>query len=110
PNSRPASQAMDPAYTRAARMVRELELSGAFHSSLMRPAAEGLAVAIEHANLQDAAVPIVANATAAPIASTEQIADELIRQLTTAVQWQRSIELMSRLGVTTYVEIGHGKV
>src|SRR5262249_35294917 len=60
-------QAMDLATARGARMVKELEVSGAFHSSLMRPAAEGLAVAIEQADLQDAAVPIVANATAAPI-------------------------------------------
>lgn len=103
-------QAMDLARARGARNVVPLNVSGAFHSSLMRPAAEGLTVAIEQAGLQDAAIPVVANTSATPIASTEQVADELIRQLYTAVQWQRSIELMVGLGVSTFVEFGPGRV
>lgn len=103
-------QAMDLARARGAAKVVPLNVSGAFHSSLMRPAAEGLAVAIERAAVRDAAVPVVANVSAAPIASSDQIATELIDQLTTAVQWERSIELMTRLGVTTFVEIGPGRV
>jgi [acyl-carrier-protein] S-malonyltransferase len=103
-------QAMDLAQARGATKVMRLAVSGAFHSSLMRPAVEGLTVAVEQAGLRDAAVPIIANTTATPIASTEQLAGELIRQLYTAVQWQRSVELMARLGVTTFVEFGPGRV
>lgn len=103
-------QAMDLARARGAAKVVPLNVSGAFHSSLMRPAAEGLAVAIERANLRDATVPVIANATATPIAATEQIAQELLTQLYTAVQWQRSVELMAGLGVTTFVEFGPGRV
>jgi [acyl-carrier-protein] S-malonyltransferase len=104
------AQAMDLARARGAAKVVPLNVSGAFHSSLMRPAAEGLAAAIEQANLRDATIPIIANATATPIAATEQIAHELIAQLSTAVQWQRSVELMADLGVSTFVEFGPGRV
>jgi [acyl-carrier-protein] S-malonyltransferase len=103
-------QAMDLARARGAAKVVPLAVSGAFHSSLMRPAAEGLATAIEHANLRDATIPIIANASATPIAATEQIAAELIAQLSSAVQWQRSVELMAHHGVTTFVEFGPGRV
>ncbi len=103
-------QAMDLARARGAAKVVPLAVSGAFHSSLMRPAAEGLAAAIEQANLRDAVVPIIANASATPIAATEQIAEELISQLSNAVQWQHSVELMASLGVTTFVEFGPGRV
>ncbi|MGH2603099.1 MAG: ACP S-malonyltransferase, partial [Dehalococcoidia bacterium] len=103
-------QAMDLAQARGAARVVPLSVSGAFHSSLMRPAAEGLTVALEQAAFQDAAVPIIANTTAKPIASTEQIREELIRQLYSAVRWQHSIELMTQLGVTTFVEFGPGRV
>ena len=102
--------AMDLAQARGAAKVVPLNVSGAFHSSLMRPAVEGLSAAIEHANLQDAAIPIVANTTARPIASTEQVREELINQLYSAVRWQHSIELMAQLGVKTFVEFGPGRV
>lgn len=102
--------AMDLARARGAAKVVPLSVSGAFHSSLMRPAAEGLQMAIEQAHVRDAQIPVVANVTAAPIATTEQISDELIRQLSTAVQWERSVQLMAKLGVTSFVEIGPGRV
>ena len=103
-------QAMDLARARGAAKVVPLAVSGAFHSSLMRPAAEGLAAAIEQANLHDATIPIIANASATPIAATEQITAELIAQLSSAVQWERSVELMAHHGVTTFVEFGPGRV
>lgn len=103
-------QAMDLAQARGAAKVVPLAVSGAFHSSLMRPAVEGLTAALERANLQDAAIPVIANTTATPIASSDQVADELIKQLCSAVRWQHSIELMAQLGVTTFVEFGPGRV
>ena len=103
-------QAMDLAQARGASRVIPLNVSGAFHSSLMRPAAEGLTAVLERTPLQDAAIPIIANVTATPIASTEQVRDELIRQLYSAVRWQHSIELMTQLGVGTFVEFGPGRV
>jgi [acyl-carrier-protein] S-malonyltransferase len=55
-------------------------------------------------------VPVIANATAEPLTSGASIKEELLRQLTTAVQWQRSMELISHLGVTAVAEIGPGRV
>ena len=103
-------QAMDLAQARGAAKVVPLSVSGAFHSSLMRPAVEGLTAALERASLQDAAIPVIGNVTATPISTTEQVRDELIRQLYSAVRWQQSIELMAKLGVTTFVEFGPGRV
>lgn len=103
-------QAMDLAQARGAAKVVPLQVSGAFHSSLMRPAAEGLAAALERTTFQDALIPLVANTTATPIARTDEIRDELLRQLYSAVRWQQSIERMAELNVTTFVEFGPGRV
>jgi [acyl-carrier-protein] S-malonyltransferase len=103
-------QAMDLAQARGAAKVVPLNVSGAFHSSLMRPAAEGLGVALEQAEFQDAAVPIIANTTAMPIATADDIRKELLDQLYSAVRWQHSIERMAELNVSTFVEFGPGRV
>lgn len=104
------AQAMDLARARGAAKVVPLNVSGAFHSSLMRPAAAGLGAAIEQANLRDAGVPVVGNTTALPVSAIADLTDELIQQLFTAVQWERSVQLMAERGVTTFVEIGPGRV
>ena len=104
------AQAMDLAQARGAAKVVPLSVSGAFHSSLMRPAAEGLAVALEQAELQPASIPIIANTSATPITSADEIRDELMHQLCNAVRWQHSIERMTQLNVTTFVEFGPGRV
>jgi [acyl-carrier-protein] S-malonyltransferase len=103
-------QAMDLAQARGAAKVVPLQVSGAFHSSLMRPAVEGLTAALERANLQDAAIPLIANVTATPISTTSDVRAELVSQLCSAVRWQQSIELMAKLGVSTFVEFGPGRV
>jgi [acyl-carrier-protein] S-malonyltransferase len=55
-------------------------------------------------------VPIIANTTAQPLTIAEQVKAELLRQLCNGVQWQRSIEYMVNNGVSTFIEIGPGKV
>ncbi len=55
-------------------------------------------------------VPIIANTTGEPITTAEMVAAELLRQLCNCVQWQRSIEYMANAGVSTFIEIGPGKV
>jgi [acyl-carrier-protein] S-malonyltransferase len=103
-------RAMDLAKARGAAKVVELPVSGAFHSSLMQPAVNGMAQMLSAIPFHEPEVPVVANATAEPLTSGASIKDELLRQLTTAVQWQRSMELISRLGVTAVAEIGPGRV
>jgi [acyl-carrier-protein] S-malonyltransferase len=104
------TQAMEMAKARGARQAIRLNVSGAFHSSLMRPAAEGMAQALAQAHFAPPRVPIVANSTARPLTAIEAIQEELMQQLHRPVLWQRSVERMIEEGVTTFVEIGPGRV
>ncbi len=102
-------RAMDLAKARGAAKVVELNVSGAFHSSLMQPAVDGMDRAIREVDFRDPAIPVIANATAEPLTAGSSIKEELLRQLTSAVQWQRTVELLAHRGVTAVAEIGHGR-
>jgi [acyl-carrier-protein] S-malonyltransferase len=91
------------------RLIR-LKVSGAFHSWLMQPVAEGLREAITKANFNEPIVPVVANVTAETVIGAEAIKEELADQVTNCVRWQQSVENMIAGGVTGFVEIGHGQV
>jgi [acyl-carrier-protein] S-malonyltransferase len=93
----------------AARVVR-LQVSGAFHTPLMQPAADGMSSVIAKMTFRPPSAPIIANTTAQPIISTEAIQTELRQQLCNCVQWQKSVEYMLAEGMTTFIEIGPGKV
>ncbi len=95
---------------RGASRAIMLQVSGAFHSPLMRPAAEGLSEYVSKLTFNIPAVPIVANTSAQPLTEPGAIKDELMKQLLSSVQWQRSIEYMIDKGVSTFIEIGAGKV
>ena len=103
-------RAMDLAGAMGARRVMPLKVSGAFHSPLMQPAAEGIAQAISQLNFRDPSVPIVVNSTAQPVTTAEAMKEELLEQLCHCVQWQKSVEFMVDAGVSTFIEIGPGQV
>jgi [acyl-carrier-protein] S-malonyltransferase len=98
------------ALSRGAVRAMALQVSGAFHSPLMKPAAEGLAALIEGLSFNNPSIPIIANTSASPLIGAKEIKQELIKQLNTSVQWQRSVEYMIKNGVSTFIEIGSGKV
>lgn len=102
--------AMKLAQERGARRVVPLAVSGAFHSPVMAPAADGLARAVAAAPMTDARVPLVANITGKPIATAADLRQELAQQIAAPVQWTRSISHLGEDGVTTFVEIGVGQV
>jgi len=104
------ARSMQLAQARGAVGVVPLEVSCAFHSALMQPAVEGVAQAISRTNFHPAQVPIVANSTAKPVTTVEEIKEELIRQLCHCVLWQPSVEYMVRAGVSTFIEVGPGVV
>ena len=104
------TQAEDLAKARGASRTIPLEVSGAFHSPLMQPAADGLAEIITTLAFRQPAIPIIANTTTQPLTTAESIKEELLRQLCNGVQWQRSIEYMVNDGVSTFIEIGPGRV
>jgi [acyl-carrier-protein] S-malonyltransferase len=93
-----------------ARLVIPLQVSGAFHTAAMQPAAEGLVEVLANISLATPLVPIVANTTAREVTTAAAVKGELLNQLCNSVQWQRSVEYMIDNGVTTFVEIGPGKV
>ncbi len=103
-------KASELAKAKGASRTIPLQVSGAFHSPLMQPAADGLSDIIATLDFQAPTVPIIANVTAQPLTTAEQIKAELLSQLCSGVQWQRSIEYMIDNGVTTFIEIGPGKV
>ena len=87
-----------------------LQVSGAFHSPLMQVAADGLYQVLNNFRLKDPKIPIVANTTGDVITSAKSIKDELMYQLSHAVQWQKSIEFIIKQGINIFVEIGSGTV
>lgn len=103
-------RAIEIAKARGARRALLLPVSAPFHCPLMQPAADKMAEALETAEIRAPFVPVVANVTAAPVASPEEIRRLLVEQVTGAVRWRESVEKMVELGVTTFVECGAGKV
>ncbi len=104
------ARSMDLAKVCGARRVVPLQVSGAFHSALMQPTVEGMALAISQVDFGQPQVPIVANSTAQPLTSSDAVRDELLRQLCQCVQWQPSVQYMLDEGISTFVEIGPGQV
>jgi len=102
-------RAMELAKERGARRVIPLAVSGAFHSPVMQPAAEGLARMIATTAIRDARLPVVSNISAAPLREAQAIRDELAQQIATSVQWTRTIEYLVQAGVTVFIEIGPGQ-
>lgn len=102
--------AMDLAKQRGAKMVKELVVSGAFHSPLMESASEGLHEALQTTHFHDAKIPVYANVTAEPVTNADDIRGLLYRQLTSPVRWEQSVTALHRDGATHFIEIGPGKV
>lgn len=103
-------RALDLARAMGARRTIPLNVSGAFHSPLMQPAAEGIANAISELDFRHPSTPIVVNSTAQPVTTADEVKEELLRQLLHCVQWQKSVEYMVDAGVDTFIEIGPGQV
>ncbi|WP_379142003.1 ACP S-malonyltransferase [Paenibacillus sp. sgz500992] len=87
-----------------------LEVSGPFHSSLMKEAAERLAAELKGVTFNAPSVPVIANVTASPVTDPEEIRGLLVRQVFSPVLWQDSVEWLIAAGVDTFVEIGSGSV
>jgi [acyl-carrier-protein] S-malonyltransferase len=103
-------RAMELATARGARMVKELPVSGAFHSPLMESARAGLQRALDGATIGDASIPVYANVTAKPVQKAAEIRELLYRQLTSPVRWEETVVNMIADGATRFIEIGPGKV
>jgi [acyl-carrier-protein] S-malonyltransferase len=103
-------QAVDLAKNRGAYRAIPLQVSGAFHTQLMQPAVDGMAEIIATLSFAEPVIPIIGNTTAQPLVTAESIKQELLSQLCHCIQWQRSVEYMASDEVSTFIEIGPGKV
>lgn len=101
--------AMELAKARGAKRIIPLAVSGAFHSSVMQPAAEGLARAITSSEVYDTTIPVIGNIHAVPLTEARAIREELAQQIAAPVQWIRTIEYLVEAGVTIFLEIGPGQ-
>lgn len=93
-----------------AKRALPLQVGGAFHSPLMEPAREELAVAIEATTFRAPICPVYQNVNASPSADVQVIKENLIAQLTAPVRWTQSVLRMTHDGARTYIECGPGKV
>lgn len=93
-----------------AKRVIELEVSGGFHSSLMREASAELKEVLAGIPIGIPCTPVVSNYTAAPEYDQAQIRDNLVHQMYSSVRWEESIRFMLSQGVAKFIEFGPGKV
>lgn len=92
------------------KKVIRLNVAGAFHSSLMAPAARRLAEFLQSVAFSAPSMPVASNVTGLPHTTPEEIKKLMVSQVTSSVQWVSCIGWMKEQGVKTYVECGPGKV
>ncbi|QUW21843.1 ACP S-malonyltransferase [Sporosarcina sp. Marseille-Q4063] len=93
-----------------ARRAIPLDVSGPFHSSLMKPAAGKLDETLGEISMKDAGIPLIANVNASIVENSEEIKGLLVEQLYSPVLWEDSVRTMLDNGVTHFIECGPGKV
>lgn len=103
-------RACELAKARGAKRAIPLPVSAPFHCALMQPAADAMAEALAKVAVKAPVVPVVANVLAAPISEPADIVRRLVEQVTGTVRWRECVSFMAGAGVTTFYEIGSGKV
>lgn len=102
-------QAADALKEAGAKRVLPLNVSGPFHSSLLKQAGEELGKELEQVDFSDLPIPYVTNVTAEYVTDITKTKELLARQVASSVRWQQSMELLIADGVDTFVEIGPGR-
>ncbi len=95
---------------RGARRVVRLRVGGAFHTSLMTPAAEAMAPVLAEAEIADPQVTVIGNVEATALSTAEEVRADLTAQIRRPVRWRDTVLRMHELGVDTWVEMGPGTV
>ncbi|MGC2697311.1 MAG: ACP S-malonyltransferase [Candidatus Angelobacter sp.] len=103
-------RAAELAKERGAKRAVMLEVSAPFHCSLMQPAQDRLEKDLQALHFVNPEVPIISNVDATPKATGEGSRQALVLQVTAAVQWEKCMQTLIGLGVTTFIEAGPGKV
>lgn len=93
-----------------AKRAIPLSVSAPFHSSLMKPISEKLREVLENSSITRAEMPVISNVTTKEMTDPDDIREKLVEQIYSPVRWEESVKTMLELGVTTFIEIGPGKV
>jgi [acyl-carrier-protein] S-malonyltransferase len=102
--------ALEAAKARGGRKMMKLPVSAPFHSPLMEPAQARMMPILRSLTFKVPICPLVNNVDAAAVSSPDALRDGLVRQIPGAVRWQATMELLLDQGVTTFLELGPGKV
>jgi [acyl-carrier-protein] S-malonyltransferase len=103
-------RACELAKARGAKRAIPLPVSAPFHCALMQPAADVMAEALDAVTVKAPSVPVVANVLAAPISDPTEIKRRLVEQVTGTVRWRECVSAIAGAGVTTFYELGAGRV
>ena len=103
-------RAVEIAKAKGARRAMLLPVSAPFHCALMAPAAEIMAQALAMVTVSTPVVPVVPNVLVKPVSDPAEIVRALIAQVTGTVRWRETVAFMAGEGVTTFYEVGAGKV
>ena len=105
-NKEAVEEASEIAKSKGAKRVVPLDVSAPFHCALMQPAALKLAEVLGAVEFSPMSAPVISNCTAEVTEDPALVMDLLIEQVTSPVRWHESVETLSSLGVTHYIEIG----
>ncbi len=103
-------KAIEIAKEKGCRLAKKLPVSGAFHSSLMEFAYEGLKEKLEQVEFKEPVCPVYSNYTAKPTTDPDKIKENLLYQLLNPVRWTQTMNRMKTDGAERFVEVGPGKV
>jgi len=92
------------------RRAVPLPVSAPFHCSLMQPAADAMAAALDEVTVNAPVVPVIANVLAGPLSSPEEIKKSLVQQVTDTVRWRECVLAMTAAGVNQFYELVSGKI
>jgi [acyl-carrier-protein] S-malonyltransferase len=109
-HAKAVARAMELCKAKGAKRAVPLPVSAPFHCALMRPAQDRLQLVLAEAAFRDLAVPLVRNVDARPVTSAAECREGLVRQVSSPVRWQESVEALAAEGITTFVEVGPGEV
>ena len=109
-NKAAVERAVEIAKSRGAKRAMMLPVSAPFHCALMQPAADAMQAALAEVTVKAPAVPVVANVVAKPISDPADIVRSLVAQVTGTVRWRECVAAMAAGGVSTFYEVGAGKV
>ena len=94
---------------KGAKMAIKLNVTGPFHTALLKPASDKLAVELEKINIKNMDIPVLTNVTGNEIENNEDIVPLLIKQVMSPVKWEHIIRNLVDKGVDTFIEVGPGK-